>query len=287
MNWVIASFLMFASSVTMYLLIRKCNFLKIPVVWQNLALFIVPLILYSGLAWFFHISLGVTWYQLGLLVIMAIFFSYLGSVFSLKSIEYAPNPGYSLILSKSYVLFTTIVGLFLFHGTLTVRSSLAIGLIILFSSLVMIGKPKTDQSHVRKSWLPLAIGSFFCWGMLAISSKYLLNLGVPIYARLIYSMAVVTCLILGEMSLAKEKTKVPSRLGLAILFLVGVTGAAFNYFQQVGLQLAPNIGYINAINAASIAGVTLFSTFLFGDELTKKKLVGVLGITLGLILLVF
>jgi drug/metabolite transporter (DMT)-like permease len=286
MNWIIASSLMFVFSTVTYLLIRKCNFLKISVIWQNLALFIVPLILYSGLVWFSHISLRVTWNQLGLLVIMAIFFSYLGSVFSLKSIEYAPNPGYSLILSKSYVLFTTIAGLFLFHGILTVRSGLAIGLIILFSGLVMVGKPKTDQSHVRKSWLPLAIGSFFCWGMLAIGSKYLLNLGMPIYARLIYSMAVVTCLILGEMRLAKEKIQVPSKLGLVILFLVGVNGAAFNYFQQLGLQLAPNIGYINAINAASIAGVTLFSTFLFGDELTKKKLLGVLGITVGLILLV-
>jgi drug/metabolite transporter (DMT)-like permease len=286
MNWIIAGFLMFISSAAMYLLIRKCNLLKVPVVWQNLASFLVPLLFYIGLAIASHTSLAVSWYQLGLLIIMGIFFSYLGSLFSLKSIEYAPNPGYSLILSKSYVVFTSIAALFLFHGSLTLRASLAIILILISSSFVMIGKPKTDQSHVRKSWLPLAIGSFFCWGFLAIASKYVLSLGVPIYARLIYSMAVVTFLIFGEMSLTKEKTVPLSGFSIFILVLVGITGAAFNYFQQVGYVLAPNIGYINAINAASIMGVTLGSKFLFGDELTKKKLLGMIGVTVGLILLV-
>ena len=55
---------------------------------------------------------------------------------------------------------------------------------------------------------------------------------------------------------------------------------------QVGFDLAPNIGYVNAINAASIAAVTVFSALLFKDELTLKKLVGVLGIIFGLIILV-
>ncbi|KKU25989.1 MAG: hypothetical protein UX38_C0011G0001, partial [Microgenomates group bacterium GW2011_GWC1_46_16] len=50
----------------------------------------------------------------------------------------------------------------------------------------------------NKLWLPYTMGAFFCWGFLALSSKYLLNMGVPILTRLILTMLVVTILIFGE-----------------------------------------------------------------------------------------
>jgi hypothetical protein len=64
--------------------------------------------------------------------VQGIFFSYLGNVFSLKGIEYSPNPGYSLIISKSYVVFTAIASIFIFSAPLTMKSVIAILLIVLF-----------------------------------------------------------------------------------------------------------------------------------------------------------
>jgi uncharacterized membrane protein len=54
----------------------------------------------------------------------------------------------------------------------------------------------------------------------------------------------------------------------------------------VGLDLAPNIGYVNAINASSISAVTVFSAILFKDDFSLKKFIGVLGVTAGLLLLI-
>ena len=54
---------------------------------------------------------------------------------------------------------------------------------------------------------------------------------------------------------------------------------------QVGFNLAPNVGFVNAANAASISLLTLMSTFFFKDELTIKKMIGILGVTAGLLLL--
>lgn len=59
----------------------------------------------------------------------------------------------------------------------------------------------------------------------------------------------------------------------------------FNLGQFEAIKLAPNVGYVNAINAGSIAAVTIFAVLLFKDELTPKKAVGILGVTAGLILL--
>ena len=129
------------------------------------------------------------------------------------------------------------------------------------------------------------MGAFFAWGFLALSSKYLLNAGVPILSRLILSMVVTTVLILGEILYKKVEWKNASKDQLITLLLIGIFGASFSYFMQVGFNVAPNVGYVNATNAASISLLTLLSAFFFKDELTLKKMVGIVGVTAGLLLL--
>lgn len=287
MNWILSSFLMFISSVFLYLFIRKSSLLKIPTQLVNLASFTLPLFFYLAITISTKGDLSITPYQFFIIVIASFFFSYLGNVFSLKSIEYAPNPGYSLIISKSYVVFTTLVSVFLFHSVLTLRTSLAIFFIVLFSAFVMIDRKTKSKSHVRSVWLPLSMGSFFCWGMLALASKYLLIIGLSVLSRLVYLTAIVSIFILFEMRHKKTDWKFLSKTQMLCLFGIGLLSTGFNYFMQQGFNTAPNIGYVNAINASSIAVVSLFSTILFKDELTKQKLIGIIGVTIGLILLVF
>ncbi len=286
MNWILASALMFISSVVLYLFVRKSTLLKTPSQFNNLAMFIVPLIVYLIMVGITHANMNVNFYEFLIILVSAIFFSYFGNVFSLKGIEYAPNPGYSLVLSKSYVLFTTVAAIFLFKADLSWGQATAIILIVIASALIMITKKSQEKSHVRVSWLPLSIGSFFCWGFLSLSSKYLLILGVSILARLTYLIAIVTILILLEMRHKKIRWKTLTKEQMMVLICTGLLSASFNYFMQVGFNTAPNIGYVNAVNAASIGAVSFFSALIFRDELTKQKMLGIIGVTLGLILLV-
>lgn len=284
MNWIIASLLMFFSSVAVYLCVRKSNALKTPQQLNNLAMFLVPVLVYLVLAARTPTNFSLTPFQYLIIVIQGIFFSYLGNRFSLKGIEFAPNPGYSLIISKSYVVFTAIASIFLFSAPLTLQTGIAIALIILFSAVITVDKEKTrDDSN--SLWIPYTLGAFFCWSFLALSSKYLLNVGVPILTRLILSMIVTTALIVGEIVYKKVEWKQVSKDQLMTLAMVGIFGASFNYFMQVAFNLAPNVGFVNAANAGSISLLTLMSAFFFKDELTVKKMVGILGVTVGLLLL--
>lgn len=229
-------------------------------------------------------SFSIKPYEYLLILIQGIFFSYLGNLFSLKGIEAAPNPGYSLIISKSYVIFTAIASVFIFSAPLTMQSVSAIILIVVFSALLTIDKDK-NTANSNRLWLPYTMGAFFCWSFLALSSKYLLNVGVPILTRLVLSFVVTTLLIIREIVYKRVEWKNVSRDQLLVLLLIGIFGASFNYFMQVGFNLAPNVGFVNATNAASISLLTLMSAFFFKDELTVKKSVGILGITAGLLLL--
>ncbi|MEN8253758.1 MAG: EamA family transporter [Patescibacteria group bacterium] len=284
MNWIIASLLMFVSSVALYLCVRKSNSLKTPQQLNNLAMFLIPVLVYMVLTTRTPTSFTLKPFEYLLILVQGIFFSYLGNVFSLKGIELAPNPGYSLIISKSYVVFTAIASIFIFSAPLPMKSIIAIALIILFSALITINKDKS-KTISNKLWLPYTMGAFFCWGFLALSSKYLLNMGVPILTRLILSMVVVTVIVFGEIIYKKVEWKKVSKDQLATLLLIGVFGSSFNYFMQVGFNLAPNVGFVNAANAASISLLTLMSALFFKDELTLKKMIGVLGVTAGLLLL--
>lgn len=286
MNWIIASSLMFLSSVVSYLFVRLANNLKIDNALKNLAMFLIPTIIYLGISAQQLESLKVTPYQMFVIVFMAIFFSYLGNKLSLKSIELAPNPGFSLVISKSYVVFTTIAAVFLFNASLSIRTAIAIALIVAGSALIMVEKNKNDKKEKNElTWFWLAIGAFFCWGMLALVSKYLLDLGVSILSRLIYSMVIVSSIIALEIYQKKVSLKLTKKQFLTLI-VIGVFGAGFNYFMQLAYQLTPNVGFVNALNASSIAAVTLLSGFIFKDELNLKKLLGVVTVVGGMILLV-
>ena len=284
MNWIVASLLMFVSSVALYLCVRKSNSFKTPQQLNNLTMFFIPLVVYMVLTVGTNTSFTLKPFEYFLIIIQSIFFSYLGNKFSLKGIEYSPNPGYSLIISKSYVVFTAVASIFIFSAPLTINSVIAIMLIILFSALIVIDKDK-NRTTSNTLWLPYTMGAFFCWGFLALSSKYLLNVGVPILTRLVLTMLIVTLLILIEIVVKKIQIFQITKPQIVTLLLIGIFGASFNYFMQVAFNLAPNVGFVNAANAASISLLTLASAFFFKDELTVKKMIGIIGVTAGLLLL--
>ena len=157
MNWIIASLLMFVSSVALYLYVRKSNALKTPQQLNNLAMFLIPVLVYLALIVRTPTNFLLTPFQYLLIIIQSIFFSYLGNKFSLKGIELSPNPGYSLIISKSYVVFTAIASVFIFSASLTVQSVIAVILIILFSALITFDKNKNHIINLNIMTAPLTL----------------------------------------------------------------------------------------------------------------------------------
>lgn len=284
MSWVGYSVMMLVSSVALYLTVRKSSLIKTPNYLTNLAMFAIPLVAYIVMGIVNSSSLAITWWQAIILLVTAVVFAYSGNKASLRAIDAAPNPGYSLVLSKSYVLFTTVVAVTLLGADLTAQKAIAILLIVVFSALIMV--TKRDAKKVKsEKWILLSFGAFFAWGMLSLSSKYLFNNGIDTMTFLIYLYTLVTLCIIGIDKVKVSKIKeIPNNAKL-LLLCTGIFSTLFNLGQFEAIKLAPNVGYVNAINAASIAAVTVFAVILFKDELTPRKAVGILGVVAGLILL--
>ena len=283
MHWVVATLLMFVASIVLYLSVRRASLDKLPVHFNNLASFSVPLTLFTVGALITRQSFVLSLREAGILLVSGVFLSYLANKFSLKSIELAPNPGYSLVISKSYVVMTAFLAVPLFGAHLSVTSLVAIALIVGFAALIMLG---SGERHRAKStaWLPLAFLAFFGWGFLTLVAKYLFSQGMSPVVFLIYTELVVVTCILIEMYRKRVLTRSITK-HIKPFVLIGLCSAAFNFFHFTAISLAPNVGYVNATNAASIAAVTVFAALLFKDDLSIKKVIGVFGVTTGLFLL--
>lgn len=275
---------MFFSSVVMYLFIRRGQRQQIPLNEYLLSMFILPLIVYFFVLLYTKTSLVIPFWQIGLIAGISFVFSYIGNVLSQKSILLASNPGYSLSITKAYVIFTTLFAVFFFHSVLTLKAVIAIALIVVFSALISINPSSKKQTRSSMVWLPLAIGAFFCFAGLALFSTYILKLGVNVYVWLFYLFFFVSLFIGLGMMLQKTKVQFSGKT-FPTLFMIGVMSMVFNLYTQLGYKEAPNPGYINAANAASITLVTLLSALFFKDELTLRKIIGVIGVSVGLILL--
>lgn len=282
MHWIFADLAMFVSSVGVYVAVRKAALDGLPSQFNNLAMFAIPLPIFLILGLLSKSSFAISLPQALELTGSAIAFSYLGNALSMKSVAAAPNPGYSLMLSKSYVVFTTIWAVAFFNAPITLRSTAAIVMIVTFSALIMLHRTpvKSQSGH----WLPSAIGAFFCWGFLSLIGKHLQSNGVSTLAFLTYTFAIVNICIAIEMKKRGVSFQVVKTNASSFL-TIGSTAVGFNFFNFYAIKVAPNVGYVNATNAASIGAVTLVAVWLFKDELTRRKLAGVVGILGGLLLL--
>ena len=72
---------------------------------------------------------------------------------------------------------------------------------------------------------------------------------------------------------------------IGVFIGAGIPASVFNFCLIQGYLVAPNPGYISAVNVASISLLTVLYRVFFKDTLTLKKMLGVIGILIGLIIL--
>jgi drug/metabolite transporter (DMT)-like permease len=92
--------------------------------------------------------------------------------------------------------------------------------------------------------------------------------------------------ILNMFEVRKEKISLQFNRAQWITILgIGFSAWFFNLFMQFGYQGAPNPGYVSAINTSSIMTVTLLSSVFFKDHLSLQKIIGILGVIVGLVVI--
>jgi drug/metabolite transporter (DMT)-like permease len=283
MHWIVADLLMFGSSVVLYLLIRKSALAGQPVQYNNLAMFGVPAIIFSAASAATRPSLHLSWPLAALMLFTGVVLSYASSAASLKSLALAPNPGYSLVISKSSVVLVTFLAVPLLGDELK-RQAIAAVLCIVASSALILVNPHKGEHARSQAWLPLALAAFVGWAFLALAAKFFNMHGLGPLGFLTYLFVIVAGCIGLEMRTKRISLRV-IRARWRLFVAIGLASATWNWFLFYAISIAPNVGYVSATNAASIGAVTVLASVIFKDEFSWRKLAGVAGVIGGLGLL--
>lgn len=286
MNWILAGILTIVFSNIYYLILRIAQQKGIDAKYYMVANYSIPTLLFYILGKAQGISFVISLHWFIIIALVSIFLSYIGGLISYWGISEAPNAGYSVIIQKSYAIFTSIASIFLFAAPLPLWKFGAIILIIFSAAIVMgLGDTKSKKSNSIR-WIVWSIVAFFCFGALRLAGKYIITGGVPLLVELFYVQIIVTGI--SVLVLIKDHKKNPIKWSpstLSILIAIGVSVSGFYYFLQTADINAPNLGYSSAMNVAANAFYTVLVAKLLHDEFSKRRFLGVLGVCAGVILL--
>lgn len=277
---------MFVSSIVYYLLVKKAQVNGINSKVYMAVNFFIPTLFYLLFAWQQGISL---WSPpliiLGIILTRGVV-NYYGSIAGYLGMVDAPNAGYSVIIQKSYSVFTAIAAVFLFNSELSPIKYGAIVWTILCTAALSI-QPGKKVNLKNYKWLWYSLAAFFAFGVTRLFGKYFAGLGVSTMVLLFWTSFSILIMSIIELIRTKSwKTYQHTQQNTVVLLLLGISVTAFYYFLQSAELAAPNIGYVNTISLGSNALLTLFSALLFKDTFSWKRFAAVLGVCVGIVLLV-
>lgn len=286
MSWIISSLLMFVCSIVFYLSVKKLQMLGVDKRIYTVANYAFPTVVFFVLAIVNKLPL---YYPLVLLASFIIFravLNYIGTIAGYKSMEGAPNAGYSLIIQKSYAVYTLFAAVILYGSEISWYKFTLSGVILICAALIAYQRGK-KMNRINYEWVIYAVVAMVCFGTTSLSGKYFAQQGIGTIPQLFW-VCIATLGLTGVdiVRVQTKRQKMDAKI-LGLLGLLGISVSGFYFFKLSAEIAAPNLGYVGTINAASNAVYTVLVAFLFGDHLSWRKLAAVGGMTVGIALLLF
>lgn len=286
MSWIVSSILMFACSIVFYLTVKKLQVSGVDKRSITFANYAFPSAIFLGLSLLWKQPV---WYPVILLLslfVARVVFNYVGTIAGYKSMETAPNAGYSLIIQKGYAVYTLFAAAAIYGSEISVRKFILAGVVLVCASLVAIDPAKPGKRR-EFGWVVQALLAMFCFGSISLSGKFLSTQGFFPAPQLFWTCLMTLAMTAADSVRVKLKPAKPTMETAAYMALLGLAVSGFYYFKLVAEISAPNLGYVGTVNAASNAVYTVLVAILFGDALSIRKFLAVAGMTAALILLLF
>lgn len=281
MNWIIESLASMVLLVLTQILVKVNSRAGVPPAVINFATYVLVLavFLFAGVGMEINAEPPIYF-----LIFAAGIFTFLGNAASVRGFTRSPNPGYSTAINKSYAAVTVVASIFLFGGELLWRRLVGVAL-ILASQLLIVGR-KPGQARDDSHWVAYSFGAFFSYAILSLLVKYVTS-GMGVYQLTFLFWSILLAVALFYAQIVWQKIPLANyRKQAGLLALTGILSGFANIFLWNAFIHAPNMGYVNAINVASVAILALLAVKLFGDELTRQKSLGIAGVIAGLLLIV-
>lgn len=276
---------MFVCSIVFYLSVKKLQTLNVDKRIITFANYILPSLVFLVVIIVRGETIFYSFWLILLIIVLRVVFNYLGTISGYKSMEDAPNAGYSLVIQKSYAIYTLFAAAVLYGSEVSLHRFFLSIFILICASLVAFSKSKNKVRSYK--WVSYAVVAMLSFGSISLSSKFFISQGMTT-SPILFWVCLFTLLftVVDSRRVQLKMVKMTKEI-FTFMIILGISVSGFYYFKLTAEVAAPNLGYVSAINAASNAVYTVLVAKIFGDHLSKTKLLAVVGMTVGLILLLF
>ena len=168
---------MFISSIVFYLSVKKLQMIGMDKRIYMVVNFLFPTVVFFVIAIVNKMPLMYPFILLVSLVILRAVLNYVGTIVGFKSMEEAPNAGYSLMIQKSYAVYTLFAAALLFRSEISWYKFALSGFILACSALVAYQRGK-KINRINYGWVVQAIIAMLCFGTTSLSGKYFAQAGI-------------------------------------------------------------------------------------------------------------
>ncbi len=212
-----------------------------------------------------------------------------------EGIRRAKNPGYAVSIRNGTILSTIIFSSFLFGSPLGVSEF--ISAILIFSGIYLLVLKKnspgvdTEQEHGKMSWYYFSFLALFAFTGLVLLQKQATL--IPFASTkemnlILFFVNACAFLLLSRRNIREYVSDARfAKVFLPWVFAAAILSFLGNYVSIIGLGMAPNAGYHEALKNTNVLFVALASLVLAPKTFEFSRMLGVAVMTIGVLILVF
>jgi len=203
------------------------------------------------------------------------------------AVQRAPNPGYARAIISSSPIPLAILSVLFFQSPLGWGNFL--GTVFMLAGVVLLvlkrNQDKADGTSSRRWLLPsfLALAGMV-FVVLGLKEATLIGGFGPNEINFLgFGTQLALFALFSRAAIQEDVRKNREHLGPLFLFvgLGGLFSMGANYFIVMGIELAPNPAYHEALFSTNVLYLTLLSVPLLGLRLERRRLLGVVAVLLG------
>lgn len=230
-----------------------------------------------------------------------------------ESMKTSPNPGMSMAVYRSQAVLTTVLAFLIFDSHISVPKIIAMAVVLLGVYILSTSKPsrhspsnlseeetreetREETIHTKNTkrglnWVQFTIIAIIVGSLSDLTIKGAMNNKSSSFNNILFNMFLVQTITFivydvyttGNFKLEDiNKDKKVNITDLGITLWTGIVYFLVFYFTNKGIKVAPNVGYAKAISSLGIVITTVFSHYLFDSILTKRVVLGIFLVILGI-----
>lgn len=221
------------------------------------------------------------------------------------SVKKSPNPGMSMAIYRSQAVLTTILAFFVFDSHITAKKLLAMCVVMMGVYILSTGhvNHKKEPPHQEKdggkpskkglNWVHITMIAIILGSLYDLTAKGAFNnTESGNFKNILLNFFLTQAIVLmvydkiktGNFRLEDiNRDKKVDMKDIGITVWTGFAYFLYCYISTKAIEVAPNVGYAKAITTLGVVMTTVFSHYLFDSVLTKRVLMGVVIIMIGII----